>query len=537
MAKKKSSKRKHSGNNSKTKPKHLRAIQTASKLHQSGKHQEAADAYLAVLKEEPDNFTANLGLGLLLNQLNQINSALPYFQKAAENQPESFEANWYLAIAQRLSGQLPEAQITFEKLYSMKPSDEAVLINLGTLYMDRNHPYKAEKLLDKALLINPDNADALIQKGLILKTQGEIEQARNSYKKAINIEPNKTEAYRGLADLGKFTEHNEEVASMEKLFNRIGLPNQDKMLLGYALAKVYDDLSDHRKAFETLKNANDLNRQSYNYSIPFQHKLFHDHIENLNQDFIQRFENKGLQDNTPIFIVGMPRSGTSLVEQILASHSKVHGAGEVDYLRCVTEACSEQSGQPFPLGIEKASEETLVNAAKHYIEQLREGVSDDKIHVTDKLPHNFLRVGLIAAVLPNAKIIHCTRNPIDNCLSIYQQYFVPAHGYASKLDELGQYYLLYNKLMKFWAELLPGKILEVNYEQMVENQEDSVRKLLQHCELDFEQSCVDFHKTRRNVNTPSATQVRKPIYKAAMEKWKKYEEELAPLVNVLKKLD
>jgi hypothetical protein len=210
----------------------------------------------------------------------------------------------------------------------------------------------------------------------------------------------------------------------------------------------------------------------------------------------------------------------------------VHGAGEVDYMRIITDEVDSRTGKPFPEGIEAVPAAILHGAAARYIARLRTDAAG-AAHVTDKLPHNFLRIGLIQALMPNAKIIHCDRDPMDNCLSIFQHHFSGHHGYASNLEELGGYYRLYEDLMAYWHALLPGRIYRLDYERLTADTEAEVRALLDYCKLPFHENCLSFHKTERVVNTPSASQVREPMYRNSVARWKHYERQLQPLQAAL----
>ena len=228
----------------------------------------------------------------------------------------------------------------------------------------------------------------------------------------------------------------------------------------------------------------------------------------------------------------MPRSGSTLVEQILASHPLVYGAGEVEHVRVLVDGVRKLTGKPFPQNISDLAPEVLRELSREYVGRLRTHSATSR-HVVDKLPHNFLRIGLFAAVLPNAKIIECRRIPLDNCWSIYQHYFAAEHGYASDLDDLGRYYGLYEDMMAYWQQLFPGHVYRIHYERLVSDLEAQTRALLEFCELSFHEDCVAFHKSGRVVSTPSASQVRQPVYQDALGRSRNYEKYLQPLAAAL----
>ncbi|ARN73083.1 tetratricopeptide repeat-containing sulfotransferase family protein [Oceanicoccus sagamiensis] len=514
-------------------PKYLEALKTAKLLENTGQLQQAANGYAHIINMAPDHYEANSSLGQLLHKINRNQEALNYLRHAEIIRPNDFNATWNVFIVERALNLLIDAEKSLKKLYKLEPDNILFLLTYGVFSTDTNKPDRARKLYDQAVKLAPNNALAHAKRGSVQKVQGDFAAAELSFRKAIALDAGCASAHHGLAFLQKCKEHNDDVKAMELASQLDTLKDPDRMLLEYALGKVFDDLSEYDKAFDHLLEANRLRRQTYQYCVPDQKKYFKQHELELGAAFQQRFEGKGLEDSTPIFIVGMPRSGTSLTEQILASHSSVHGAGEVEYIRQVCEVAMTITRQEFPAGLNQVNEGSFVTAASQYIEKLRNGVDDSILRVTDKLPHNFLRVGLIAAVFPQAKIIHCVRNPLDHCLSIFQQDFNVAHGYAANLQELAEYYRLYESLMAFWHELLPDKIYCLSYEKLIADPDNQVKELLNYCELPFEQACMNFHKTKRNVNTPSASQVRKPMYKTAVEKWKNYEQQLQPLADIL----
>jgi hypothetical protein len=275
-----------------------------------------------------------------------------------------------------------------------------------------------------------------------------------------------------------------------------------------------------------------LKRDSYDYTIAESQEEFDRIKQVFSPDFFSSHHDSGDPDRTPIFILGMPRSGTSLVEQILASHTDVYGAGELNDLGKIlgtirTSRKVQQSGI-IPEELLELDTRAFADLGKQYITRIRKYSANAKF-ITDKLPHNFLYIGLIRAILPNARIIHCTRNPMDNCLSIFKTRLKSGHGYANNMSELGQYYRMYLELMEYWRATLPGFVYDQSYEDLVGSQQEQVSKLLLHCGLDWDDACLDFHNTRRKVRTASNAQVRRPIYNDSVQLWKRYEKQLEPL--------
>ncbi|MCG8490932.1 MAG: sulfotransferase, partial [Sneathiellales bacterium] len=279
--------------------------------------------------------------------------------------------------------------------------------------------------------------------------------------------------------------------------------------------------------------ANDLHRTSYNYSVEDDLALMRGMKEVVTKEFLDKNAVQSKAKPNPIFIFGMPRSGTSLVEQILASHSKIHGAGELYFFEQVVYHDIKKGKSVLPhVALSEFQAESFPPLATHYMDKLRK-LSAKMPFITDKMPRNFLYVGLIRLLFPNAILVHCTRQPEDSCLSIYKKYFVGKQYFAYNLEELAHYYNGYLDLMQYWNALLPGEILEISYEDMVADVETHSRRLIEHCGLDWEEACLHFHKTKRAVNTASTAQVRQPIYSSSVQAWKKYEKELEPLTSIL----
>lgn len=492
----------------------------------------AIDILQRILAVDPQHVEANYTLGLLFHAVHRDDLAVPLLRKTASLRPKMFDAILNLGIVERAAGLTADAQINLERAIALKPTSSKAHVTLGLLLVDRNLIDDAERMFQRAIALQPRNGEAHSQLGLIYKTRGDRPQAIASYRRAVALNPQYGEAHRGLAYLRTYTEYDKDVELMEKVYRAPDTPESERMLLGFSLGKIFDDLKRYDEAFEYLAEGNRLKRKTFHFSIPATINQFEDLKRCLGRDFVERQSTHAIIDATPIFVLGMPRSGTSLVEQILASHPDVHGGGELDYLRTVTDGAERLTGKPFPLEVENLPAGALNSVAQIYVDRLK-ALGGGAKHVTDKLPHNFLRVGLIQAVLPNAKIIHVDRDPLDTCLSIFQHHFSGHHGYASNLEELGQYHRLVQELMTYWHEQLPHPFYRLSYERLTTDTEAEVRALLDYCNLPFHSDCLHFHKTERVVNTPSAEQVREPMYRNSVARWKNYERHLLPLQQAL----
>jgi len=385
---------------------------------------------------------------------------------------------------------------------------------------------------NKALAQKPDDAELNSRLAALCAIRGDPDKAATHFRKAISKDPLYGDAHYGLAFLPKPAGFSDDLERMLFAFESPDTPERDRILLGYALGRTLEATSQFEQAFDYFREANQLQRRSIRYSTDEQRALFDRHKRALDQAFIDYCRPRRVTDETPILVLGMPRSGTSLIEQILASHPNVHGAGEVEYSRLFAEDVRRLSGKPFPQDICTIAPDTLRELALTYISRLKIN-ADSASRVVDKLPHNFLRIGLFAALMPNVKIILCERDPLDNCISIYKHNFSADHGYATDLAELGEYYKLYRELISHWLDLLPGNIYRIRYENLVANVESQIRDLLQYCDLPFDPACLSFHETIRTVNTPSALQVREPMHSKSIGSAKRYERRIQPLVDAL----
>lgn len=503
-------------------------LQQAREHRANKQPQEAASIYQSILAIDADNYEANYSLGMLCYEASRNDLAIPLIQKSIDIQPEVFAGHINLGMMQRDEQLLGDSRVSLEKAVKIQPESAVAHVTLGLLYIDVGELDLAVDEINHGLKLEPNDPMTHARMGMLRQVRGEIEEAEHSFNEVLAISPQDLDAHRSLALLRRQKDHNDNTKWLENEFNRPGIADRRRVLLGFTLSKVFDDLGQYDKAFEHLSVAHRLHRRSSDYSVEHQIESFSRHKQALNKKLIERCKAHVFNDETPIFILGMPRSGTSLTEQILASHPSVYGAGEVEYMRYFSTAVEQQTHSPFPQHIDKVPSELLQAAAKAYIGKLKLNAGN-ALNVVDKLPHNFLRVGLIAAVMPRAKIILCERDPMDNCVSMFQNLLGPAHPYASDLYELGHYYRLYQDLMKWWEEILPGHMYRVRYEFMVAEPERQVRGLLQFCNLPFHEDCLSFHKTKRQIKTPSEAQVRQPMYQSSVGRWRNYEQYLGPL--------
>lgn len=394
----------------------------------------------------------------------------------------------------------------------------------------------ALRTFDSILKILPEEPATLTSRGNALKTQGKKEEAIDSYRRAIKKYPAHGEAYYSLANLKLFTFTDTEIAAMESQEQNPGVSHMARIYLDFALGKAYEDMGDYDKAFSYYERGNSFKRSQSRYVSEDLTAEFKAQAEVFSQSFVQIHTDSGFDAPDPIFIVGLPRSGSTLLEQILASHSKVDGTMELPNILSLAQKLrrgDKMSGTShYPSVLKTMDAESLRSFGEAYI-------NDTKVHrghapfFIDKMPNNFRHIGLINLILPNAKIIDARRHPMGCCFSAFKQLFHEGQEFSYGLKEVGTYYKDYVDLMDHWDKVLPGKVLRVQYEEVVADLETQVRRILDYCGLDFEDSCVSFYQTDRAVRTPSSEQVRQPIYKSGVEQWKNFEGNLDPLKQSL----
>ena len=490
---------------------------------------DAVTNFRKAIEIDPRHKDAHNGLGNALIEQGEIDKAIASYRKAIEIDPMHKNAYNGLGNALSVQGEVDMAIASYHKAIEIIPGHNEAYNGLGNALSDYGEIDKAIASYRKAIEINPGHKDAYIGLGNVLSDYGEIDNAFDSYRKAIEINPEQAEVYRSLSKNKNFSQYDDDIHSMESLYANESISEKQKMHLAFGLGKAYEDLGEYEKSMEFILQATRLKRSSFDYSISEAEELFRNIKATFSLEFLSARKGMGNPDATPIFILGMLRSGTSLVEQILASHPDVFGAGELKDLAILTGRIgTADSSRKFPECIADLDCESLEDMGKEYITRIRKHSEDSK-HVTDKMPQNFLYIGLIKAILPNARIINCIRDPMDNCLSIFKNYFNTTHNYSYDMTELGQYYNLYVDLMEYWRSSLPGFIYDLSYESLVTDQENQMRQLLDFCHLAWDDACLDFHKTRRKVGTASNAQVRRPIYKNSVKLWKHYEKQLQPL--------
>ena len=488
-----------------------------------------------LIKKFP-NFQAvyNL-LGLCLQSQKKFLEAIKYYKIAINNNPNFFVAINNLGLTYHNMYDLKNAQHYYERAIEINPKFTHPISNLGNIKKELNNYEEAIKCYKLALSIDNKLYIVLHNLGMAYQALGKFEESKKYFETVLKNNPKFTRADRSLSMSLKYDINNPHLKSMENKIKDQSLNNFQKIELYFGLGKAYEDIKNYKKSFENYKLGNKIKRDAIKYQINDDVKLF----ENIKNSFsninFQNLENVGNKSNKMIFILGMPRSGTTMVEQIIANHKNVYGAGELrDLTQIIKENFLVNDKIKFPEKLNIKDQNFFNNMGTKYLENLDRYVTN-KNYITDKAPLNFKWIGLIKLILPKSKIIHCTRDPKDICLSLFKNFFEGELNFSYSLEEAGKYYKLYQNLMEFWKQLLPDFIYDISYEKLVENQEPESRKLLDFCNLDWDKNCLTFYKNKRGIVTASFAQARKPIYKNSVKSWQKYKGELLPLFNTLEK--
>lgn len=491
----------------------------------------AATAYQQAIAIKPDYAKAFSNLGAVCKDQGKLDTAIANLEMALRIDPDHLEALITLGVTLKSKGRLEEAVANLNRAVTINPNHAEAHCNLGAILTDLGQLDQAGKSLQKAILLKENHAEAYNNLAVVLKVQGQLQPAEENLKKAIACRPDFPEAYFNLSITKKFTDTS-EINTMADLLSRT-VSADNKIFLNFALGKALADIKRDNEAFAYFLEGNRLKRKTINFNLADESKTF-DRLKNFfSEDFFAARKNFGSSDKTPIFILGMPRSGSTLIEQILASHPDVHGAGELYFIQqTLIQTLSSDLINSIPATVAKLTADSASRLGEKYIEKIR-NIEPDARFIIDKMPGNFLYIGMIRLMLPNAKIIHSVRGAEDTCLSIFRTNFTRVPNYAYDLTELAHYYRLYHDLMTHWQKLFPENIYNANYENLIENQEEETKKLLQFCQLDWHEECLDFHKTVRDVKTASNYQVRQPIYRSSIKGWQRFAKQLQPLVDGL----
>ena len=511
-------------------------IKLAQEHKESERNEEAEDIYRSILKKDPNHLEAARLLAAIAVEHERYSDAEILLKRVVRNAPDYALAWKELVDAQREQEKYDEATTSAQELLKITPDAApshmvyASIIGLAGRHEDAIEVYK------KAIALSPKMAAALCSMAHHLKTIGKQKEAIAAYRQSVAIKPEHAESYWSLANLKTFQFTDEEIDVMQGLLLNKELPDESRVYIYNALGLDYESRKDYQKAFDNMSSCNQLRRQSESYD-PVETETFHETIITLfNEEFFQQEAAKP-SDITPIFIVGLPRSGSTLIEQILASHTQVEGTHELSDLSRAMQSVrrGSRSKKSFPEVLEHFALEQWTSLGQNYLNSTKR-YRTGKLFFIDKNPNNFTFVGALKLALPHAKIINARRHPLDSCYGSFKQLFASGQPFTYDLSELGEYYMQYQKLMDYWHDVLPNFVLDIHYEKVVNDLDTEVRQILDFCDLPFEENCLRFHETERAVKTASSEQVRQPLYSSSVNLWRNYENNLDDLIETLKPL-
>ena len=504
------------------------------------RHAEAEPHLRTAVALMPADAALRNALGVAQEALQRYADAETTYRGALQADPGLAEAHANLGNCLRRQGRMYEAEAHFMRAIELKPEYAVAHFNLGVLLQDREEFERAIAEYRQAIAYRPDFAEALNNLGSCLRTQGFIDEARTVFERILELRPTQIEAHCNLAQYKTYREGDPQIEQFLSQRHRLeSLPHEGQVRYWFTVGKMMEDIGRHDESFAAYAQGNRAKHELTPWDEATHLDLQRRIIATFSRERLARHAVASTAEGpTPIFIVGMPRSGTSLLEQVLATLPGIHGAGEITWLPETLHDAAKDFGAAdfkFPESLESAGDAQLLELGRAYIERIRE-LAPDSSHVVDKLPDNFQHIGLIHLMLPNARIVHAMRDPMDSCFSCFSRLFIANNlGYTYNLGAVGRYWVSYHELMAHWRQVLPeGRILDVPYELMVSDFENQARRLVEYLGLPWDERCLGFHTNRRVVKTASVAQVRRPIYKTSVARWKHYEAHLGELFEVVK---
>ncbi|WP_019528329.1 tetratricopeptide repeat-containing sulfotransferase family protein [Dasania marina] len=515
--------------------KHPELITAAEHLLQSELF-KAETLIREVLKKDPGDVSAIRMLADLGTRLNRFDDAKLLLERCLQLAPDFHLARQNYASVLMRSQKLEQALTEAETLLAIEPNNANYLLLKATILVRMGEHLAALPIYEQVFKQYPHQAKAQLSYGHILKTLGRVDEAVAAYRKVITLRPALGEVYWSLANLKTFRFTDDDIATMREQVTEEGGNAEDQSHLAFALGKALEDKKDFNESFKFYQRGNNIRSIGHPYSPE---KNMHNAVRQIHsctQPFFEQRKGLGCSAKDPIFIVGLPRAGSTLLEQILASHSQVEGTAELpDIIAMARRLAGKLKNKPaglYPEVLAELAPEQFKALGESYLKSTQIQ-RNDTLYFIDKMPNNFMHIGLIHLILPNAKIIDARRHPMAGCFASYKQLFAQGQTFTYKLEDLGHYYRNYVNVMDHWEKVLPGRVLRVQYEDMVADSETQIRRLLAYCGLPFEEQCLRFYETDRAIRTPSSEQVRQPIFKEGLEQWRNYEAHLQPLKQAL----
>jgi tetratricopeptide (TPR) repeat protein len=509
---------------------HCARIEQATAAFVAGDRQSAEGIFRDILKSDASHVGSLCGLAALALGAGNAQDSERLLRHALKQTAHLPLARRGLGHTLLSAGRLTEAETVFRELLKVEPENPQNWVALGSVYTRLLRQTDALAAFETAARLNPQQVRLRLSIGHLHKTLGHREQCEGAYHESLRMDAACGEAYWSLADLKTYTFPDVEVGAMRDLLANSSVDESNKAQLHFALARALEQRMQYKDAFINYSAGNALRRAASPFDIAKFEAKSRRVSACFDAVFFRERQGAGFRDSSPIFVVGLPRSGSTLVEQILASHSQVEGTMELPNIVTMVREFDhrDRQGDGYPERVRAVPALGLAALGRRYLDETRP-IRSGRPHFIDKMPNNFSHVGLIHAILPRAIIVDVRRHPMDSCFSTYKQYFAEGQSFSYDLEDLGRYYRCYLSLMDHWDEILPGKVLHLQYEELIRDPETLIRRLLAHCGLPFESACLRFHETERPVRTASSEQVRQPLYASGVGYWKHFARELEPL--------
>jgi len=492
-------------------------VESLIALYRSRNYSEAESFCKKIIASNPQVVILYNILGMIQSDQQRYDEAIVSYNKGIETDPNFALIYSNLGNTYKAQNNFEEAEKNYRKSISLDNKIPEPHNNLGNLLRSVNKYKEALESYKKAIEINDKFFWAHYNLATTFTSIGSFSDAVKSLEKTIKLSPYFCTAHRSLSRIKKYEKNDKHLSEMKNLYKNKKLEDFQKKELAFALGKAHEDTKDFESSYEYYKNANHLHRKQINFSIKNEEINFNEIKKIYSADLFNKFKKSGCDDARAIFIVGMPRSGTTLIEQIISNHPKVFGCDELNDIPLL------QSSSKDILNMNNDDFKAL---GQKYINSIKK-ISNNSEIITDKLPINFKWLGFIKLILPNSKIIHCIRNFEDNCFSIYKNYFSsPNINFAYDMEEIIKFYKLYSNIMDHWRKVLPGFFYDIRYEKITKDPDPEIKKLIKQCGLTWNERCLEFHKNKRPIKTASDAQARKKIYSSSVDSWKNYKDNL-----------
>ena len=512
-----------------------KTLAIAAEHQLAGRLEEAKALYGDVLRADAENVDALRMMGTIAFTESRPADAERYLRQSVALAPDFVGAIIDLAQVLKDEGRFEEAISNFRRAIELEPGNVKAQFLLGSALAPSALTYEAIEAYQRALELRPSHVGAHLGLGHVLKTVGRQKEAVDSYRECIRLRPDNGATYWSLANLKTYNLSSADIEEMVSQLEDGDVNKESEVNFLFALAKATEDRKDFDLAWQYYEKGN-AERRMTEYYDPVRAEVINDKvIETFDAELLAKLGGQGHADPAPIFVLGLPRSGSTLIEQILASHSQVEGTSELPYVAHAMNSLNlnRADGINYPEAVRELGANNLKLLGQKYLRDAQMHRTEGAPRFIDKMPNNFPSVGFINLILPNAKIIDARRHPLDSCLSCYRQLFARGQPFTYDLTDIGEYFLEYQRLMDHWHEVLPGQVLTMQYEDVVQDFETQVRRLLDFCDLPWEESCVRFYETDRPVRTASSEQVRQPVHSKSINFWRNFEDKLDELITVL----